>query len=152
MIDSQVQVLKKDKDPVPTMKGNSTLESFFVSKPVSSFLDRLNLGIQPFTGRIGNRLSQIGQNIINMTLDQVRHIPHRFQAAVSHPPEPSFPDVTDGVHCWIRLESPDDLLSWPRRGRLSGSGTEGIETLPVVSPGGKATDTCFLSRSPSYFP
>lgn len=37
-----------------------------VTKPVGLFLDRLDLGIQPFSDSVGNSVSKIGKNLLQV--------------------------------------------------------------------------------------
>ncbi len=70
-IDFLWQVFRKDKGPIPpTMEIDDDLEPFLVSEPIGPFLDRLNFGVQPFAGGIGNRMRETGQNIFNVTFDR----------------------------------------------------------------------------------
>ena len=45
------------------MKVDRRSEVFFVSETIRPFLDRLDLGIQPFTHGIGNRMDNVRQDV-----------------------------------------------------------------------------------------
>ncbi len=73
-----------------TMKSIAVLKrSLF--RNVGPFLDRLDLGVQPFTDGIGDWMRDGRQNIGQVLLDQISGLPLWFQTAVSGPPKPAFP-------------------------------------------------------------
>ncbi len=95
------------------MKVNRCLESFLVPESVSSFLDRLDLGVQPFTHRIGDRMRDVRKDIGQMALDQMSDFLHRLQSAVGRPPEPAFLKRLGLLQGRRMPESPKFLLHGP---------------------------------------
>jgi hypothetical protein len=54
----------------PTLKTESGFQSFSISKPIRHLRDSLNLGIDPFTYGIGDRMNKLRHNTVQMSLCQ----------------------------------------------------------------------------------
>lgn len=74
------------------MKVYGCLKSLLVSEPVSPFLDGLDLGVQRFTHRIGDRMLDVRQNILQMATNQMSDLSHGFEATVGGPSKPALPE------------------------------------------------------------
>lgn len=68
-----------------TVKIDRNIEAFLVPKPVGSFLNRLDFGVQPSARSIGDRMRDIDQDIGEMPLDQAGDLSHGFQSAMGGP-------------------------------------------------------------------
>ncbi len=111
------------------MKIDRNLEAFLVPKSVGPFLDRLDLGVQPFARGIGDRMRDIGQDIGEMPLDQVGDLSHGFQSAMSSPPEPAFPEGLGFPDRRETPEGPEIFLHGPGPSDLQVQGAQGVKSV-----------------------
>ena len=113
------------------MKIDRDLEALLVPESVRRLLDRLDLGVQPFAGGIGDRMRDIGQDIGQMALDQMGNLPHRLEAAMGGPPEPAFPEVPGRPERRRIPEVPEIFLHGPSPSHLQVQGTKRFKSFPL---------------------
>ena len=73
------------------MEVDRGLEVLAIAEPVGALLDRLDLGVEPLTHRIGDPMPEVGQDVGQVPLEQARHLDARREPRVRRPEIPAGP-------------------------------------------------------------
>src|SRR4030042_196736 len=96
------------------MKVDGCFKMFSVSKPTSLLLNGLDFRIQPFRDSICDRMSIVGQDIINVIADHSSHLDDRLEAGMSCPEVPLFEVTLSPSPAGILPEFSKAFLDGPR--------------------------------------
>src|SRR4030042_1204970 len=114
------------------MKIDGCFKVFPVSKPTSLLLNGLDFGIQSFTKRIRDRMSIVGQDIVNVFVNYAGHLDDRLEAGMSRPEVPLFEVTVSPSPAGILPEFPEALLDGPRTASPKVHGFQCIKPILVL--------------------
>jgi hypothetical protein len=86
------------------MEVYGDLEVLDVPEAVSHLFDLLDLVVEPLSNGVGETMLGVGQDVGEVTLEHVGHLPDRLQARVGGPPEPPL-EESKGV-AWADVPMP----------------------------------------------
>src|SRR4030043_526776 len=96
------------------MKVDGRFEMFSVSKATSILLNGLDFGIQSFRNSICDRMSIIGQDIVDVFVNHAGHFDDWLEAGMGRPEVPLFKVTLSPSPAGILPEFPEALLDSPR--------------------------------------
>ena len=64
--------------------------------------DGLDLRVEPFGHGVGDRVAQVGDDILKMPLQHLRHFLHRLEAATARPPIPLLEELPRAAFITVR--------------------------------------------------
>ena len=69
------------------------LEVLDVAEAAGHALDLLDLTVEPLAHRVGDRMLEVGQDIVDVPADRLRCLANRLQPAVRCPEVPPLPEL-----------------------------------------------------------
>jgi len=96
------------------VKVDRRLEVLDVAEPPRRLLDPLDGGIDGLEACVGEPVPQVGQDVWEVPVNQLRHRRHRGQPAVSGPPEPAGEEGQGSATIGVVPELAEALLEGPR--------------------------------------
>src|SRR6058998_3156116 len=110
-----------------TEEVDGGLEVLLVSVAAGPSLDGHDLAVQAFGHAVGDRVSAVGQDVLEAVPEHVGHLAHGRQAAVGGPPEPVLKEAPGPAGAAIRPQAPQALLDGPGPADLEAQGLERLE-------------------------
>src|SRR4030066_264699 len=95
------------------MKVDGCFKMFSVSKPTSILLNGLDFGIQSFRDSICDRMSIVGQDIVNVFVNHAGCLDDRLKGGMGCPEIPPFEMTLSPSPAGILPEFPEALLDDP---------------------------------------
>src|SRR5690606_3444397 len=109
--------------------------AFSIAEAARHRFDLLDLGVDRFRSRVGNRVLEVGLDVLPVAMDCERHFLDRHQLAAARPSEPVF-EMT--IHDrWILqlVDAHEGLFDGPSAGGLEIGGTQEATELAPLSAG-----------------